>query len=237
MARHSHWHNIQITKGKADARKSKVFARFARMITIAAKEGGGDPSFNVRLRVAVDAAKAVSMPKENIDRAIARGTGTGGESALEEVVYEAYAPGKIACLIACTTDNRNRTNGEVRSAVGKAGGTMAPEGSFSWIFARKAVLALADVQECDALTLALIDAEADVVEPDGEGALYVEGPVHALNALTQAAVQAGARIVSAERRYVPKDPAATPEDRTELDAFLTRVDDLDDVDEVFLNLA
>lgn len=237
MARHSHWHNIQITKGKADARKAKIFARFARLITVAAREGGGDPLFNVRLRVAIEAAKGVSMPKENIDRAVARGTGAGGEAVLEEVVYEAYAPGKIACLIACTTDNRNRTNGEVRSAVGKAGGTVAPEGSFSWIFSRKAVLALADVQDIDTLTLALIDAGADVVEDEGGGELYVEGPVQALSALVQEATRMGVRVVSAERRYVPKDPGPVPEERAGLDAFLTRVDDLDDVDEVFLNIA
>src|SRR3989338_11273287 len=109
MARHSHWHNIQLTKGKADAKKAQMFSKFVKAITVAAREGGGDPTFNVKLRVAIDAAKSVSMPKDKIDQAIERAIGGEGGDQLKEIVYEGFGPGGVAFVIVCVTDNPTRT--------------------------------------------------------------------------------------------------------------------------------
>ncbi|MFA5946215.1 MAG: YebC/PmpR family DNA-binding transcriptional regulator [Patescibacteria group bacterium] len=234
MARHSHWHNIQITKGKADKKRAKVFGRFTRGITISAKEGGGDPNFNVRLRVAIEAAKAVNVPKDNIDRAIARGTGTGEGGALAEVIYEAYAPGRVATMIVCTTDNRNRTSGDVKNIVTKYGGTMASPGTFAFLFDRKAVVTLAETpSRREEFDLIVIDAGADDLEEDGESLRVIGSPKH-LAQLSEAVEHAGGQVSSAVLEFIPKDTVIVSH-LEELEAFLSALDELDDVDEVFVN--
>lgn len=234
MARHSHWHNIQLNKGKADKKRSKVFGRFTRAIILAAKEAGGDPNFNVRLRVAVEAAKSVNVPRDNIDRAIARGTGAGEGGAIEEVVYEAYAPGRVATMIVCSTDNRNRTSGDVKNVVTKYGGSLANPGTFAFLFDRKAVVTLETApSDREAFDLALIDAGADEIEEDGEG-LRVIGSTKQLAQLSEAVEKAGGKVSSAVLEFIPKSPvetAITPE----FDKFMEALEELDDVDEVFVN--
>ncbi|HCU32015.1 TPA: YebC/PmpR family DNA-binding transcriptional regulator, partial [Candidatus Uhrbacteria bacterium] len=143
MSGHSHFHNIQTVKGKADAVRGKVFSKLAKNITIAAKDGGGDPSFNFKLRVAIDAAKAVNMPKDNIERAVNRGVGGGEDTVLEEVVYEGFGPGGVAILVQCLTDNRNRTAADIKTQVSKAGGNIGAPGSVMWMFEKKGVVGFA----------------------------------------------------------------------------------------------
>src|SRR3989339_565880 len=123
MSGHSKWHNIQKRKGAVDARRAGMFTKLAKGITVATREGGNDPSFNFQLRIAIDAAKAANMPKENIERSIKRGTGEGAEGQIEEIIYEGFGPGGVAFLVQCLSDNRNRTVAEVKYLVGKHGGT------------------------------------------------------------------------------------------------------------------
>ncbi len=166
MARHSHWHNIQLKKGKTDAKRANIFAKLAKNITVAAKDGGGDPAFNFKLRMAVDAAKSVSLPRENIERAIQRGTGGGEGGVLEEVIYEGFGPGGVAFLVVCLTDNRNRTVAEVKTAAAKNGGTIGAVGSVMWMFEKKGIVSFentSSVKDRDAFELAMIEAGADDV--------------------------------------------------------------------------
>lgn len=137
MARHSKWHKVKQFKGAIDAKRAASFTKLAREITVAAKEKGPDPGMNARLRTAIERAREASMPKDNIERAIKRGTGGSGEAELESLTYEAYAPGGIALIIECLTDNRNRTTNDVKHMVTKAGGTIAGAGSAQYLFDRK----------------------------------------------------------------------------------------------------
>ncbi|NCC31914.1 MAG: YebC/PmpR family DNA-binding transcriptional regulator, partial [Chloroflexia bacterium] len=141
MSGHSKWHTIRRSKGVADQRRGQLFTKLARDVTLAVREGGsGDPDMNFRLRLAIDKAKANNMPNDSIQRSIDRGLGKNNEAAIEEVFYEGYAPGGIALLIETATDNRNRTNSDVRSAINKAGGNPGEPGSVSWMFEQKGLL-------------------------------------------------------------------------------------------------
>lgn len=239
MARHSHWHNVQVTKGKADAKRAKTFAKHAKTITTAAKDGGADPTFNVSLRVAVDAARAANMPKDNIDRAIARGTGEGGEGvAIEEVVYEGFGPGGLAILVQCLTDNRNRSVSEVRTVMMKNGGTMANAGSVMWMFEKKGVVVVADrsfISDRDAFELTVIDAGADDVREVGE-ALEIITPVTAFKSVYDAVEGFGLKPDAATLAYVPKDSVAISETDSDLmQHLIEKLEALDDVDVVSTN--
>jgi YebC/PmpR family DNA-binding regulatory protein len=135
MSGHSHWAGIKHRKGINDAKRANTFTKFGRLITIAARESGKNPEFNFKLKLAIDQARAVNMPKENIERAIKRGTGELKDGAeIQEVLYEAYGPGQIAMLIKAATDNKNRTLGEIKAILTKAGGKMVPSGSASFLF-------------------------------------------------------------------------------------------------------
>jgi YebC/PmpR family DNA-binding regulatory protein len=142
MAGHSHSANIAVRKGKQDAARARLFSKLARYIMVAAKNGGGDPDTNLRLRYAIDKARAVSMPKDNIERAIKKGTGELGGAIFEEVAYEGYGPGGVAVLVETLTDNRNRTGGEVRNCFEKGGGNMGTPGSVGYLFERKGLFVL-----------------------------------------------------------------------------------------------
>lgn len=231
MARHSHWHNIQVTKVKADAKRAKIFSRFTRAIVVAAREGGGDPLYNVRLRVAIESARANSVPRENIDRAVLRGTGADGGAVAEEVVYEAYAPGGVAMLIVCTTDNRNRTSGDVKNVVTKYGGTVAMPGSVLWMFDKKGQVTVNGMS--DALELAAIDGGADDVETEDDNT-YVTCDVPALKTVLEALEKVGATIADSCITYIPKTTTAVA-DPDALQTLVDKLDDLDDVDEVHVN--
>ena len=142
MSGHSKWSNIKHRKGKEDARRGKVFSKVVKEITVAARLGGGDPEANPRLRLAMDKARAANMPKDNVDRAIKKGTGEGGSVVYEEVAYEGYGPGGVAVLVKVLTDNRNRTVAEIRHAFGKNQGNLGENGCVGWMFANKGYMAV-----------------------------------------------------------------------------------------------
>lgn len=239
MARHSHWHNIQLKKGKADAKRAGVFSKLAKNITMAAKEGGGDASFNFKLRMAVDAAKAVNMPSDNIQRAIDRGTGAGEGAALEEVVYEGFGPGGVALMVVCVTDNRNRTVAEVKTLASKNGGNVGAAGSVAWMFERKGMVTVGDassVKDRDAFELAMIDAGASDIQRDGDSVLVLCDPKD-LAAVAKAVEAQGLKADDVRIGYVAKTSVAVEDTETkmQLDKFLEILDDHDDVEAVYTN--
>src|ERR671932_940618 len=168
MSGHSKWHSIRRSKGILDQKRGQLFTKLARDITIATREGGsGDPDANFRLRLAVDKARASNMPSDNIQRAIDRGLGKGGEASIEEIYYEGYAPGGVALLIETATDNRNRTNSEVRATLTKAGGNPGEPGSVAWMFDQKGLIMIdlaAKRLDPEEVMLQAIDAGAEDVE-------------------------------------------------------------------------
>ncbi len=241
MARHSHWHNIQLKKGKTDAKRAGAFSKLSKNITVAARDGGGDPSFNFKLRMAVDAAKAVSMPRDNIERAIARGTGDGEGGAIEEVVYEGFGPGGVAIVVVCLTDNRNRSVADVKTAASKSGGSIGASGSVMWMFEKKGVVSVMDastVKDRDGFDLAMIDAGADDVQ-DMEGGLRVLCSIQAFQTVVAAVSAQGITPDAAAIEYIAKTTTEVTDDAVadELGKFLEIIDDLDDVDAVFTNEA
>jgi YebC/PmpR family DNA-binding regulatory protein len=170
MAGHSHSANIAVRKGKQDAARAKLFSKLARYILVAAKNGGGDPDTNLRLRYAIDKARAVSMPKDNIERAIKKGTGDTEGAVFEEITYEGYGPGGVAVMVEVLTDNRNRTGGEVRNVFEKGGGNMGTPGSVGYLFERKGLFVL-DAKKYpdeDAVMGVALDAGADDFQKDGD---------------------------------------------------------------------
>jgi YebC/PmpR family DNA-binding regulatory protein len=173
MAGHSKWANIQHRKGRQDKKRGKLFTKLIREITVAARIGGSDLNSNPRLRTAVDKAKNQSMPKENIDRAISKGTGEGEGFNLEEVTYEGYGPGGVAILIECMTDNKNRTVAEVRYALSKFGGNLGTEGSVAYLFQQVGLISLSGVEDPDRIMEVAIDSGAEDIEYDEEGSMDI----------------------------------------------------------------
>ena len=240
MSGHSKWHSIRRSKGILDQKRGQLFTKLARDITIAAREGGGgDPDGNFRLRIAVDKAKAGNMPADNIQRAIDRGLGKGGEAKIEEIYYEGYATGGIALLIETATDNRNRTNSEVRAALSKAGGNAGEPGSVAWLFEQKGLITIdltAKKLDPDEVMLTAIDAGADDVEVgDDEIAVYTE--FQKLAIVRQALLSAGLPLAGAEKTMLAKTTMQA-EDADALKAMklIERLEDLDDVQKVYSNL-
>jgi YebC/PmpR family DNA-binding regulatory protein len=205
MAGHSHSANIAVRKGKQDAQRAKLFSKLSRYIIIAARGGGGDPDTNLRLRYAIDKARAVSMPRDNIERAIKKGTGELEGEQLEEINYEGYGPGGVAILVETTTDNRNRTNGEVRNIFEKGGGNMGTPGCVAYLFERKGLFLISSkaFADEDAVMTAALEAEADDFQKTGD---YYEivcdpGKFPAVQAALQAA---GFAFEEAEVKQLPK---------------------------------
>jgi len=163
MAGHSHSANIAVRKGKQDAQRAKLFSKLSRYIIIAARNGGGDPDTNLRLRYAIDKARSVSMPRDNIERAVKKGTGELAGETLDEINYEGYGPGGVAILVEAMTDNRNRTGGEVRTAFEKGGGNIGTPGCVGYLFERKGlfVISAKKFPDEDAVMTAALEAEAD----------------------------------------------------------------------------
>lgn len=242
MSRHSHWAKIKRGKGSADAARANVFSKLARAITVTAKEGGGDPDFNFKLRLIIDRAKAENMTKDAIDRAIARGAGTGADATIiETVVYEGFAPGGAAVLIECLTDNRNRALGEVKGAVREHGATLGGEGSVRWQFQQRGVIRATarrpDIKGVsnDGMELALIDAGAEDIREE-EGTLVVLTGAGDLPRVRDAAERVGLTITDAGLEWVATQRADVPEDdRERFESFLEALDALDDVQEVYTN--
>ncbi len=204
MSGHSKWHTIKHKKAAIDAKRGKVFTRLIKEIMIAAR-GGGDPDANSRLRTAIQAAKAVSMPADNIKRAVQRGTGELEGGQLDEIMFEGYGPGGAAVMVAAATDNRNRTVSEIRHAFSKNGGNLGDVGSVGWMFERKSqILIEMDKAEEDSLMNLVLDAGADDLKNDGEN-WEVLSPMEAHEAVLSAIQKANIPTVSAEIAMVPKN--------------------------------
>lgn len=234
MSGHSKWSTIKHQKGAADAKRGKIFSKLANDIAIAAREGGGNSEFNNRLRLAIASAKAANMPKDNIDRAIKRGTGEGGGARIEEVLFEGYGPGGVAIMVAAVTDNRNRTSSDVRAHFTKHGGHLGGSGAVSYLFDKKGLIHSANYS--DELELAAIDALALDTQKIGDGFEVTTNPTD-LYKVKDALAQAGASVESAALIWIPKTTVAfqTAEQEKQALNLLHALDDLDDVTEVASN--
>jgi YebC/PmpR family DNA-binding regulatory protein len=236
MAGHSKWAGIKHKKAIVDARRGKLFTKLARAITVAAKEGGGDIEGNPALALAVQKAKDASMPKDNIERAIAKGTGEGGDAdALEAVMYEGYGPGGVALLVEATTDNRNRTGSEVRHAFGKHNGNLGEPGSVAYLFDKQGVIVVDAERYSEDDLMVAIDAGAEDIGTDDDVFEITCEPTD-LAAVRAALDAAGIDVESAEVAQLPKVRVEIDEDgATKLLRLIDSLEDLDDVDAVHAN--
>lgn len=238
MSGHSKWATIKRKKGAADAKRGQVFTRLTREIVMAAREGGGDPDSNFRLRLAVDKARAQSMPKENIERAIKRATGEGKEGeSYEEVFYEGYAPNGVAVIIECVTENRNRTVSEVRHALTRSGGSMGELGSVSWQFKKAAVFSFpAEKYEFDKVFELAVEAGADDVNQDDDE-IEVVAPVESFKTLSDRFRAANMIPEEAGLRMLPnQEMELGVEDTLQVIRTIDTIEELDDVQNVYSNM-
>ena len=239
MSGHSKWATIKRKKGAADAKRGQLFTKLTREIMVSAKDGGGDPDANFRLRLAVQRARAENMPVENIQRAIARGAGTGGEASnYEEITYEGYGPNGVAMLVQALTDNRNRTVAEVRSIFTKMGGSLGEAGSVAWMFEPRGLILIEpkNGQDPDEITLAAIDAGAEDVSADEEH-IEVVTAFESLKQVQDVLASQGYNITNAESTMLPKTHMALDEKGMEQALRLVeRLEELDDVQTVYTNL-
>jgi YebC/PmpR family DNA-binding regulatory protein len=237
MSGHSKWANIKYQKGAVDAKRSALFTKLAKNITVAAREGGGDVSFNFKLRTAIDAAKAGNVPKDNIERAVKRGTGELEGARIEEVVYEGYGPGGAAIIINALTDSRNRTSSSLKHIFSKNGGNLGATGAVLWMFLEKGIIRVAEAAlPSDEGQMALIDAGAEDIAVDDDGTLMILSPKEALQAVVQAAASIGLVPTSVTIEWLPKEHADAPADTEALLLLLEALDDDEDVDAVFTNV-
>jgi len=237
MSGHSKWSTIKRKKGKEDAKRGNLFTKLIKEITVAARQGGGDPESNPRLRTAVVSAKAANMPHDNIERAIKKGTGELPGVAYEEVSYEGYGPGGVAIYIECLTDNKNRTVSEIRYILSKNGGRMADVGSVLWVFDKKGLVVIEEknVDSEDRLMDAAISAGADDVTNDDGVFEIVAGPER-LADLQEVLASEGFEIQSAEITMVPKSTVKLEgKDAVQMLRLMDRLEQSDDVQNVFAN--
>jgi YebC/PmpR family DNA-binding regulatory protein len=236
MSGHSKWSSIKHKKGAADAKRGKLFSKLARAIIVAARDGGGDIEGNPTLATAVQKAKEASMPKENIQRAIDRGTGAGGDAAaIEAVSFEGYGPGGAAILVHALTDNRNRTTAEVRLAFTKHNGSLGEPGSVAWIFEKRGVVVVDGERYGEDDVIAAIDAGAEDVVEDGDE-LRILSPPGDLSAVRQALEDAGVEIGSADVTMEPKSTVEVGKgEARSLLGLLDQLEDQDDVNDVHAN--
>jgi len=236
VAGHNKWSKIKRKKGVADAKRGALFTKLIREITVAAREGGGSPEFNARLRLAVDTAKGASMPADNIDRAIKKGTGELEGVSYEEVTYEGYGPGGVALFIECLTDNTNRTVADVRHALMKLDGSLGTDGSVAWQFDRKGQVIVNAVRYTeDAVFEAAIEAGAEDVIGD-EDEFVVTSEVSDFSAVQDGLTAAGIESTSAELTRIAKNEiAVVGRDAEKLLKLLDMLEELDDVQKVHSN--
>jgi YebC/PmpR family DNA-binding regulatory protein len=234
MAGHSKWANIKHRKGRQDAARGKLFAKLAKRIEVAAREGGGDPGFNPTLATAVDKAKAASMPNDNIERAIKRGTGEVEGAVYEEIWYEGYGPGGVALYVQILTDNRNRAASDVRSTFTRSGGNLGEPGSVGYLFNQKGLVVGAGDE--DALMLAALEAGAEDVRDAGDGLFEVITAPGDLADVRKAVEAAGMAVESADVTQLPTTTVPVEEsDAKRLLRLIDNLDDLDDVQAVYSN--
>jgi len=238
MSGHSHWAGIKQRKGVNDAKKANVFTKYGRLVSLAAKQGGGDPDHNFSLRLAIDQARAVNMPKDTIDRAIKKGTGELKDGTeIEEVIYEGYGPGNVAMLIKVATDNRNRTVSEIKSIFTKAGGKMAGEGSVKFMFKHVGNIDLAAAgKDPYEIEIAAIDAGAEDTLYAGD-AVTVYTKVGDLQKVKENLEKTGLTIEGAGLVYAPLQKIELDQDaKIDYENLLEKLDEHDDVQEIFDNL-
>jgi YebC/PmpR family DNA-binding regulatory protein len=237
MGGHSHWSTIKRQKGASDAKRGAAFTKLSREVTVAAREGGGDPGMNPRLRLAVEKAREGNMPADTIKRAIERGVGGGdGAAALQEITFEGYGPGGVAILVQTLTDNRNRTVSDLRTTLTRGGGTLGESGSVAWQFDNRGFIAI-ETKDADPEELALlaIDAGADDVRVEGQFVEVYTGPTD-LDKVRRLLVEAGLSVASAELAMLPKN--STPlDEKVAVQALrlLDQIEELDDVQKVYSN--
>ena len=238
MAGHSKWAQIKHKKKATDAKRGKLFSKLTRAIIVAAREGGPDPAGNLALQNAIEKAREASMPKDNIERAIARGAGAAGDgAAFEHVTYEGYGPGGVAVLVEALTDNRNRTAAEVRHVFGKHDGNLGDSGSVAWLFERKGVVLLdGDGVDEDELTLAAAEGGAEDVSPDGSS-LQITCTPEDLTAVRAAVEAAGFEVQSAELSLLPKTTVLVEDEAAarKIVKLMDALEENDDVQDVYAN--
>ncbi|HKM42906.1 MAG TPA: YebC/PmpR family DNA-binding transcriptional regulator [Limnochordia bacterium] len=236
MAGHSKWANIKHKKSKEDAKRGQVFTKIGRKITVAAKDGGPDPDANVRLRLAIDEARAVNMPNDNIERAIARAVGGLDGASYAEVLYEGYGPGGVAIMLDTLTDNRNRTAGEVRHRFSKYGGNLGESGCVAWMFERRGLLIVerGSVDEDEVMLLALEAGAVDVVA-DGDVIEIHTDPGDFMIVKEELEGQ-DLQFLGAEISFIPQNTVMITEDKVEsMEKLIEILEDLDEVQEVYSN--
>jgi len=238
LSGHSKWSSIKHKKGAADAKRGQLFSKLSRGIIVAAKEGGGDPANNLALQNAIEKAKSYSMPKDNIDRAIAKGSGADADAdAFESIVYEGYGPEGVAVIVEALTDNRNRTAADVRHLFAKHGGNLGTTGAVAWQFERRGVVVVpADGVDEEELFLAAADGGADDIERDGDVFQVTSAP-ESLAAVRAAIEAAGFALDSAALHLVPKTTVALDDESKarQVVRLIEALEENDDVQDVYAN--
>ncbi len=239
MSGHSKWSTIKRKKGAMDAKRGAVFTKIAKELALAAREGGGDPYTNFKLRLAIDKAKSVNMPKDNIDRAIKRGTGEGKDShALEEVFYEGYASHGVALMIECVTDNRNRAVADIRHVLNRFGGSMGEGGSVAWQFTRSSYFAFSmEGLEEDEIYEIAIEGGADDIIFDGD-LVEIIGPVESYKTISDQLRNANIEVDESGLRMIPnQELELNTSDTLQVLKVIDALEELDDVQNVYSNLS
>lgn len=237
MSGHSKWSTIKRKKGAEDAKRGKIFTRLAREITVAARHSG-DPNANPTLRMAIERARAANMPKDNIERAIKKGTGELEGGNEEEILYEAFAPHGVAILIKCVTDNRNRTLADVRRILNRHGGNLAEAGAVSWMFSTKGYLTIERTnQDPDEVFMLAVEAGADDVQISEDWFEIYTAP-DALHAVSVALTESGLTVAEAELSEVPKNEIElSSKDTLQVMSVIEGLEELDDIQQVYSGLA
>jgi YebC/PmpR family DNA-binding regulatory protein len=241
MSGHSKWATTKRAKFATDAKKAAIFTKLSRIITVAARDKGGDQETNFSLRLAVEKAKGANMPKDNIERAIKRGTGELAGEAIEEVVYEGFGPAKIAVIVKVLTDNRNRASQNIKHLFSKAGGALGGPNSVSWQFEHKGIIRLTNEQltgkNLDELELQIIDLGAqDIKKADDSLIIYTK--TEDLHKVSKNLEGLGFKIEYAEMEYVPKETIKlSTEDQAKVERFFEALDEDEDVDDYYTNLS
>jgi YebC/PmpR family DNA-binding regulatory protein len=236
MAGHSKWANIKHKKAANDRKRGKIWTKLIREVTVAAREGGGDPGTNPRLRLAMDKAFAGNMPKDTIERAVKRGAGGEDTSAYDEIRYEGYGPGGTAVMVDCMTDNRNRTASEVRHAFSKHGGNLGTDGSVAYLFSKQGLISFAPGADEDAVMAAALDAGAEDIVTDEDGSIDVVTTPEQFETVKEAMAGAGLVPDNAEVTFSASTSAELGQDEAEkLLRLVDALEDLDDVQDVYTN--
>ncbi|MDO8389290.1 MAG: YebC/PmpR family DNA-binding transcriptional regulator [Actinomycetota bacterium] len=236
MSGHSKWATIKHKKGAADKARAKVFNKIARLLEVAAREGGADPSSNAPLRTVIQKAKAAQMTNDAIDRAVKRGAGLTDGGNYEAIMYEGYAPGGVAMLVDVLTDNRNRSGGDVRNIFSKLGGSLAEPGAVGWQFSRRGVLVVNGGDE-DAVMMSALEAGADDVADDGDGAWRITCDPHLVFDVRDALQAVGMEVISAESTMVSSITVEVTDaaDARKILRIIDALEDNDDVQDVYSN--